>query len=208
MGTPVLILGPSGSGKSTSLRNFPDAAIVNVLGKPLPFKRHEGFKSVTTDDMKRIADIITEAKTKSVVIDDSGYCLTNYYKRNAFARNFDVYTDLALGFSNMVEAAMGRGDDCITYFMMHVEETQSGAIQPLTVGKFLNEKLNLCGMFTVCLISAYDSGRYVFRTQTAGNDPAKSPMGMFGAGQIDNDLKTVDDAIRDYYDMGGKGEKA
>ena len=40
MGVPVLIIGKSGSGKSTSLRNFSknEIGVINVLGKPLPFK--------------------------------------------------------------------------------------------------------------------------------------------------------------------------
>ena len=40
MGIPVLILGESGSGKSASLRNFKkgDVGVMNVAGKPLPFK--------------------------------------------------------------------------------------------------------------------------------------------------------------------------
>ena len=41
MGIPVLIIGKSGSGKSTSLRNFDEKelALVNVIRKPLPFKK-------------------------------------------------------------------------------------------------------------------------------------------------------------------------
>ena len=41
MGIPVLILGESGSGKSASLRNFEpaDVNIINVAGKPLPFRK-------------------------------------------------------------------------------------------------------------------------------------------------------------------------
>lgn len=41
MGVCVLVLGESGSGKSTSLRNFePDeVGILNVMGKPLPFRK-------------------------------------------------------------------------------------------------------------------------------------------------------------------------
>ena len=41
MGLGVLIIGKSGSGKSTSLRNCPkeDFGIINVIGKPLPFRK-------------------------------------------------------------------------------------------------------------------------------------------------------------------------
>ena len=43
-----------------------------------------------------------------------------------------------------------------------------------------------------------DNGRYYFRTQTNGNDTVKSPIGMFDR-EIDNDLKTVDQKIREYW---------
>ena len=42
MSVLVMINGQSGTGKSTSLRNFnrDDVAIVNVSGKPLPFRNN------------------------------------------------------------------------------------------------------------------------------------------------------------------------
>ena len=42
MAIPVLIIGKSGSGKSTSLRNFgeKELALVNVIKKPLPFRKN------------------------------------------------------------------------------------------------------------------------------------------------------------------------
>lgn len=46
----VMVYGQSGTGKSTSLRNFKpeDVCIVNVSGKPLPFKNKH--KTFNTDD--------------------------------------------------------------------------------------------------------------------------------------------------------------
>ena len=41
MAIPVLIIGQSGSGKTTSLRNIENTFVVNVVGKPLPFKKHD-----------------------------------------------------------------------------------------------------------------------------------------------------------------------
>jgi hypothetical protein len=198
MGIPVLILGNSGAGKTCSLRNFADAAVINVIGKPMPFKS-EKRNIIVKDDMKEITRIIKDCKAASVVIDDAGYCLTNYYKRNAYARDFSVYTDLALAFSGMVEAAQSAPHNHITYFIMHTEETARGVLQPLTVGKLLNEKLNLAGMFSIVFLAKYENGRYVFQTQTAGNDPAKTPMEMFAERDVENDLKVIDGVIREYY---------
>jgi ABC-type lipoprotein export system ATPase subunit len=40
MGIPVLVMGASGSGKSRSLKNFKqgELSVINVAGKPLPFR--------------------------------------------------------------------------------------------------------------------------------------------------------------------------
>ena len=54
MGIPILVLGESGTGKSASLRNFKpeEVGVVNVCGKPLPFRSSiETFKS---DDYLKI----------------------------------------------------------------------------------------------------------------------------------------------------------
>ena len=38
----------------------------------------------------------------------------------------------------------------------------------------------------------------------SGFDTVKTPLGMFDADDIDNDLLIVDDAIREFYSLGGK----
>lgn len=65
MGVAVMILGESGTGKSTSLRNFaPDEiSLINVDGKPLPFRGK--FNSIVqTDDPERIIKLLLSAKKK------------------------------------------------------------------------------------------------------------------------------------------------
>ena len=54
MAIPILIIGKSGSGKSASMRNLdPDrVALINVLGKPLPFRGK--FMQVVTDDYAKV----------------------------------------------------------------------------------------------------------------------------------------------------------
>ena len=56
MAQKVLIMGESGTGKSTSLRNCDPAttAVINPVGKPLPFKNHFEMLNNETDARKMI----------------------------------------------------------------------------------------------------------------------------------------------------------
>ena len=80
MAIPVLIIGKSGGGKSTSLRNCVDNDnwnLVNVLGKPLPFKGK--VPQVVTDDYEKVKKCLVSSNAHSIVVDDAGYLITNYF---------------------------------------------------------------------------------------------------------------------------------
>ena len=85
--------------------------------------------------------------------------------------------------------------DRIAYFIMHEEKLDDGTVQPLTLGKLLNEKIKIMGLFTVALHSITRGGEYLFVTN---GQPFKSPPGMFDL-EIPNDLREVDATIREYY---------
>ncbi len=76
-----------------------------------------------------------------------------------------------------------------------------GNIKPKSIGKLLDEKVCIEGLFTIVLHSKYDDGKYVFSTKTNGADVAKTPLEMFDSAEIDNDLKMVDNTIREYYGL-------
>lgn len=205
MGIPVLIIGKSGSGKSASLRNFQpgEVGIVNVLGKPLPFRNK--LQAVQTDDYKKVYAAITKAKTDCIVIDDSGYLMTNQFMRGHSSTGagnaiFTFYNDLGDQFWHLVRYVVENlPPQRVVYFMMHEDKNDFGDVKPKTIGKMLDEKVCVEGMFTIVLRSMLVNGKHVFRTQTDGMDVCKTPIGMFDSGEIDNDLKVVDNAIREYY---------
>ena len=85
------------------------------------------------------------------------------------------------------------------YLIMHEDMNDFGQVKPKTIGKLIDEKVCLEGMFTICLRCMISDGKHVFRTQSDGMDTAKSPMGMFDALEIDNDLNYVDQQIVEYY---------
>ena len=205
MAIPVLIIGKSGSGKSTSLRNCtnnPEWNMVNVLNKPLPFKGK--IPSVVTDAYQQVMKALAGSKAHSIVVDDAGYLITNYFMKNHSSKGagnaiFSMYNTLADNFWNLIEFIKKLPDDKIVYIIMHEDINDFGDIKPKTIGKMLDEKICLEGMFTIVLRCVQENGKHLFITQADGGAVSKSPMGMFETLEIDNDLALVDKAIRDYY---------
>ena len=211
MAVPVLIIGKSGSGKSASMMNLDPSktALISVLGKPLPFKGK--FDQVVTDDSAKIVGIIKAAKRPIVVVDDVGYTMTNMFMRDHAAGGggnavFSLYNNIGDKFWNMIEAVRKIPEDKRVYFIMHEEQNDFGNVRPKTIGKMIDEKVCLEGMFTICLRCIVSNGKHVFRTQSDGLDVAKTPIGMFDDLEIPNDLAMVDKAICEYYEIGGKTE--
>ena len=208
MGIPVICYGKSGSGKSRSLKNFGDEEIclINVEGTSLPF-RH-GFKyTAKADDVNVILGAIKKLpeSVKTIVIDDAGYIMTHYFMRNH--RNmkgnaqFDMYNQMADDMVSLVNGIKELPDDYIVYLMFHEETSDYGDTKLLTIGKLLDQKAPLIGMVTIALRCMSDGGRHFFRTVTDGSDISKAPEEMFPSEEIENDLKAVDDAIREYYNI-------
>lgn len=197
----VMVYGQSGTGKSTSLRNFKpeDVCIVNVSGKPLPFKNKH--KTFNTDDYMAIDTAIKKAPAKSIVIDDATYLMTGEYMRTAKVTGYQKFTDLALNYYTLVKTAAALPDDKIVYFLGHSDIDNNGNEKFKTIGKLLDEKITLEGMFTIVLKTVVTDGKYQFSTRNSGQDTVKTPMGMFNEPLIDNDLAAVDRAIRDYYEL-------
>jgi len=203
-----LIIGKSGSGKSASLRNFEDneVGIINVLGKPLPFKN--SLKTFTTDNYNMVKSALYKSATNTLVIDDAGYLITNTFMRdrnNAGAGNgvFAFYDSIANEFWGLIEFIKSLPEEKIVYLMMHEDKNDFGDIKPKTIGKVLDDKVCLEGLFTIVLRAVKESDNHLFLTKSRGMDVSKTPIGLFDAPEIDNDLAMVDRTIRDYYNLGG-----
>jgi hypothetical protein len=197
----VMVYGQSGTGKSTSLRNFgaEDVAIINVSGKPLPFRAK--IQTYNTDDYSKIIRAMRQTQRKTIVIDDATYLMVNEFMRTAKQAGYQKYTDIACGFNELIDVASKLPDDVIVYFLGHSDQADDGREHFKTIGKMLDNYVTLEGKFTIVLKTMVQDGRYMFSTQNNGQDTVKSPMGMFEARLIDNDLKAVDDAIREYWGM-------
>ena len=207
MSIPVLILGESSTGKSASLRNCsPDKfGIINVSKKPLPFR--STFRTYNTDVYDNVIAALKAAKVKSMVIDDSQYLMVNTFMRRFKETGYQKYSDIAQAHWNLVQFVINElPEDRIVYFMSHLDRDQLGFEKAKTVGKMIDQYITLEGLFTMVLKTHVQDGKYTFLTHNNGFDTVKTPLGMFDTDEIDNDLNTVDQVIRSYYNIGGTKE--
>ena len=201
MAENVIIFGKSGSGKSRSLINFEkdEILLINTIGKRLPFGM--SFKyAAPLDDIAKIKAALKKMPVKIAVIDDAGYIMTDMFMRGHTGKDqFKLYNDLAdaiWGLFNFVKNELP--DDVFVYWIFHEETSDLGETKVRTIGKLLDQKVCLEGMVTVCLHCMVKNGKHIFTTQSNGMDIAKSPEGMF-EDEIPNDLKFVDETMRNYW---------
>ena len=203
MAVLVMIYGQSGTGKSTSMRNFTndEVAVINVSGKPLPFRSK--LTTYDTDSYTKISSALNKIERKSIVIDDATYLMVNEFMRTAKVTGYQKYTDMAVNFNSLVAQASQLASDKIVYFLGHSDLKDDGTEHFKTIGKMLDNYVTVEGKFTIVLKTVVQDGKYYFSTHNSGQDTVKSPLGMFEDNYVDNDLKAVDTIIREYYGIGG-----
>ncbi len=212
MGIPVMILGESGTGKSTSLRNLnPETTIViQPIKKRLPF-RSSGWLNwdsnsktgqlFNTDNWQIISTIISLAPSygkTQIIIDDFQYIMAHEYMRRSDETGFKKFTEMASHIWSIVMACESTPDNVSIYFMQHTEVLE-GRTKAKTIGKMLDEKITLEGMFSIVFKTVVNDEGYFFSTKNSGFDTVKTPMDMFSEPLIDNDLQSIDQTIKQYF---------
>lgn len=213
MGLPVLVYGKSGSGKSRSLKDFKEDEIlyIDVENKPLPFKKKFKYRIVTdcAESIKKYLSTVTFDKDKygdirTAVIDDAGLIMTHTFmsrhrqmKGNA---QFEMYNDIADDFYNLISHVKSLPEDVIVYFMMHEDMDDDGGYKIKTMGKLLDQKCPLTERVTICIRCQSVDGNHFFRIATDGSDVTKAPEDMFDTEEFENNLKSVDTKIREFYE--------
>jgi hypothetical protein len=223
MSNTILVIGQSGSGKSTSLRNLDPKTtfIINVLDKPLPFKAFKkNYRALTkenkagnyysTNDWANVVkciDMVNKERPEitTLVIDDWQYILAyEFMRRNKVGDEkeknpYQKFTDIAVHGWSTINACLSTRETLTNFILSHSDVDSTGRSKCKTIGKMLDEKITIEGLFTTVLHSRVVDGAYLFQTQYDGEFLAKSPMGMFEDHLIPNDLVSVKDAVENYF---------
>lgn len=207
MAEKILIIGESGTGKSTSIRNCDPkiTAIVNPVGKPLPFRGSRKFTTLNGEtDSDKIIDFMKKQVNngkKIIIIDDFQYVLAIPFMNRIKESGWEKFNDFGSNYFNIINICNDLPEDVCVYYFTHCETLENGITTVKLIGKVLREKITIEGLFTIVLKTGVNEGKYYFFTQNSGKDTVKSPLGMFDTFSIDNDLSYVDAKIRNYYEF-------
>lgn len=212
MSIASLVLGESGTGKSAAMRNLDPSKtlLIQAVKKPLPF-RAKGWSYITVEnktgnifsepDWERIIFIIRKTAKKIIVIDDFQYVMAGEFMARSAETGYTKFTELAKHAWDVFRAAATLPDDVRVYFLSHTQTDDYGHVRAKTIGKLLDEKITIEGLFTIVLRTQVDGNEYWLSTQNNGNDTVKSPIGLFNSHRVSNDLAVIDQQIFDYYEL-------
>lgn len=227
----ILYLAESGQGKSTSLRNLNPAAtaIVNIDRKALPLKGWRSIYKTVRDSAGKVdwahtnyievEDPSTVLKVlqawedqpwvKTLVIDTITHMVTYDYMTNAIGKDFKAYQAMGKHFYDVIEFVRDSKKDVVVMGHIAKKINEMGDIVwDIKVQGNMIKDLVPASYFTTVLVGEIirekgKSARYVARTQSEGNDPAKSPAAVGPSGDVEtalefyepNDVKLIMDKL-------------
>lgn len=217
MSYACLVLGESGTGKTCSLRNLDpkNTLLIQPVRKPLPFRstgwkeikaKGDGNNILVCSNPQAIINCMKASPFDVIVVDDWQYILASMYMAARNVKGFDKFTEIGGAGFDIAKAASELGENKRVYVLAHTTSDEFGNTRIKTLGKLLDDKIVVEGMFTTVLRTHVENGRYLFSTQNSGSDTVKSPMGMFSEQYIENDLAAIDRVICDYYGITNEKE--
>lgn len=172
------------------------------------------YTGTSSDKIVKVMKYISEHRPeiKQIIVDDFQYLMSSEFMGRSEEKGnqgWDKYIDIARHAWDVINAAKNLRDNLKVFVLTHDETIQDGFQSKKkikTVGKMLDEKVTLEGLFTVVLftdiVKNKETGEleYIFITQNDGTTTGKSPDGMFKDIHISNDLAQVITAMDAYYE--------
>ena len=215
MAKVIGIYGESGSGKTTSMRNLDpkttfyfdcDKKGLSWKGwkeqyntKAKNYVKTDFVQSVDTM-LKRISSEQEFKKIKVVVIDTLNGLMVADEVRRMKEKGYDKWLDMAQCVWELLDSLYDLRDDLTIIVICHAQTQKEDDgytfTRIKTSGKKL-DKLSIETKLTTVLYATVKDGEYVFQTH-ANNSTAKTPLGSFEEGEIENDIVKVLAALKDY----------
>jgi hypothetical protein len=149
-----------------------------------------------------------------VIVDDFQYLMAMDFFERRNEAGYDKYGKIGFSIIELVRALALLPDSVTVFLLAHTDEEMNGdklIMKLKTIGKMLDEKFSLTGLFSIVLNSRKEFDKkekkvkYYFSTKPLNeSDISKSPIGMFEDTEgeeierIPNDLGLVASALKAY----------
>ena len=167
-----------------------------------PTKSKSKIYSEASEDVCKTMKLISERlpNIKTIIVDDSQYLMSFEFMARAKEKGFEKFSEIGQNFFNVLTTAQELRED-INVIFLHHSEGIDGVVKAKTIGRMLDEKVTIEGLFTIVLLgqSRKSNGRleYIIVTNSDGATTAKSPMQLFDY-EEPNDLDVILRKIHEY----------
>jgi hypothetical protein len=172
---------------------------------------------IETDDAKAVKFMLEEWEKQphieTIVIDTITHMITAEYMRNTIGKDFKAYQALGKMFYDIMQLIINSKKNVIVIGHVEKKINELGDIvwEMKSHGNMIKDLVPASYFTTVLIGEKRKDGKtgafdYVFRTQSEGNDPAKSPAFVSAKGEVEtalelyeyNDIVTI---IKKLYDF-------
>jgi hypothetical protein len=199
----ILILAPSGSGKTSSLRNLnpKETGLINCDKKEPPLggwrtnyltvRGTDGRVDLTKSNYVETnspANVLATLQAwavrpeiKTIVIDTITHMITQDYMNNAIGKDYKSYQKIGKNFYEVIQFITSSSKDILVYGHIERKVNENGDVvyDMKSHGRMITD-LVPASYFTTVLVGEKKKKKeggfdFLFRTQSEGEDPAKSP---------------------------------
>lgn len=211
----IFVLGETGAGKTSSLRNLDPTktAIINSDKKALPLEGWRNkYKRVLNDagntDMEisnyveidkptqvlsAIKQFAERSDITTIALDTITHALTAFYMMDAIGKDFKAYQKLGLSAYEIFNFVRTCQKNIIVFGHTDTKFNDTGhlVVEMKAYGNMVTDMVPPSFFTTVLMaeVKRVDGqNRHIFRTQTNGPDPAKSPVRFNDDGSVTSAL--------------------